>query len=88
MPSTRKMSRHARTRCQQRAVTELMLQLLREYGETEHVGNGCRKRSLTRQAKKRVRRQLQATLSHYDSLADTYLVESDDGQIVTVGHRY
>jgi hypothetical protein len=73
---------------QQRAIPGQLLPLVLEYGRHEHAGDGCQRWRLTRKAVLKMRRDLKAIMSQLDSAQDTYLIESGDGAIVTVGHVY
>ena len=82
------LTQHAQLRMQQRAVPESMVSLLFEYGDYQQAGDGCLKVALTRKGARRLRRDLQTLMGQLDSLQNTYLVESPDGAVITVGHQY
>lgn len=82
------LTKHALQRLQQRAIPESMLSLLFAYGDYQRAGGGCVKVALTRKGAKRLRRDLQTLLGQFDSLRNTYLVESPDGAVITVGHQH
>lgn len=82
------LTKHAQRRLQQRAIPESMLPLLYQYGDCKHAGDGCKKIIMTRKGAKRLHRDLQTLLGQFDSLRNTYLVESPDGAVITVGHQY
>jgi len=82
------LTKHAQRRLQQRAIPEPMLSLLFQYGDCRNAGDGCMKITLTRKGAKRLHRDLQTLLGQFDSLRNTYLVESPDGAVITVGHQH
>jgi len=78
---------HARTRAQQRSLPPAIINWLLQFGhETRH--NGADVFCFDKQSRKRLMRFLGATaFRRIEDLLDAYVVVSDDGQILTVGHR-
>ena len=79
-------SDHAEKRMQQRAIPELAIELLQIYGCIEH-SQGASIRYFDKRARQQVNRALKALVSDLDRLADLYIVESNQGVVVTAGHR-
>lgn len=80
---------HARVRMQQRGVPPLILEWLLQYGATAYDGHGARIRYFDKHAKQQIRRAKgDVVLRRLHELFDSYAVVSEDGAVVTVGHRY
>lgn len=78
---------HAQTRLQQRAIPQEAVETLLAYGERRRRG-GADVYFLSRSARTRVQGALGK--ERYNRLSrslDTYLVMSDDGQLITAAHR-
>ena len=83
------VSSHARARMQQRGIGADALERLLEYGTERHDHHGAvllffdkaAQRRLERHADERTRKQL-------SRFARVYAVVANDGEVVTVGHRY
>lgn len=83
------MSKHAEVRSQQRGIPPLIINWLKDFGELTHDHNGAvilyfTKKS-KRQLEKAVGREVICRLSEW---LDSYAVQSLDGNLITVGHRY
>ena len=79
---------HAQARLQQRAIPEEAVDILLAYGERRRRG-GADVYFLTRSARQRC--QVALGRKAYNKLSrslDTYLVMSDDGQLITAAHRH
>ena len=82
-------TKHAAVRMQQRGIPPLILEWLLEYGATTYDGHGGRIRYFDKQAKQRIRHSKgEIVLRRLHELFDSYAVVSNDGAVVTVGHRY
>ena len=80
-------SRHAEIRMKQRAIPQLMFDLVRRHGRQERQ-NGSSIRYLDKRGRKRALKELQDAIERFEKCADTYIVESsEDGTAITVGHR-
>lgn len=83
------LTKHARTRMQQRGISKSVLGLLYTYGRDVERGRHEALIYFDKQArelvKKAVSRQEYASL---DKKLNAYLVEGSDGAVLTVGHRY
>ena len=83
------MSSHARTRLAQRNIPALMLWLVDEYGETIQQ-DGATVKVLKSRGKEKARSIVKVILERWDTLQDTYFVESrgDSACVVTAGIRH
>lgn len=81
------MSGHAAKRQQQRAITDLEVELLMMYGREVHHGEGRVMTYLDKKGYKRLERDVRRIAQKLERLRDEFLIESDD-VVVTVGHRY
>lgn len=81
-------STHASVRMQQRCVPRSVVNLLLAYGEEARTANGfiCYFNKRSRQCMKR--NLPPAASSKIDRYWNCYLVENDDGKLITVGYRY
>jgi hypothetical protein len=80
---------HARLRMQQRGVRREVVELLLQFGSRAYDGHGAQIRYFDGRACKRIRRAMgDEALRRYHDRLDSYAVVANDGQIVTVGHRY
>ena len=82
------LSKHANSRCQQRAISPMMIDLLLQFGSREKAGDGASKVYFD----KADRRQVKAYAGPFvarvlDEHLDLYAVVGDDDKIITVGHR-
>ena len=83
------VTRHAQVRMQQRGVPSLILAWLLKYGATEHDGHGGHVRYFDKASKRRIGREAGViVLRRMHELFDSYAVVANDGDVVTVGHRY
>ena len=82
------LSRHARTRMQQRSIPPIIVAPIWEYGcNIRH--DGASVYFLNREARNRLKRHIGARpYAQMENRLDAYVVVSDDGTIVTVGWRY
>jgi len=81
-------SNHASVRMQQRCIPESVLHLLTVYGDETRTVKGviCYFSKRSRQC---IYRELpRAVTKNFARYRNCYLIESDDGTIVTVGRRY
>jgi hypothetical protein len=83
------LSNHAQRRMQQRGIPQQVVQWLREHGTTVHDHRGCCIRFMDKSARRRLARVIPVDqYRRHEKKLNTYLVESADGMIVTVGHRH
>ena len=79
---------HARSRSQQRAIPEVVLDGLLSYGKAVHDHHGSLIVFFDHRAKNRLRREWgELEFRHYEAKLDAYAVLAPDGSVVTVGHR-
>ena len=79
---------HARTRSQQRAIPEVVLESLLSMGKTAHDHRGSCIVYFDHRAKSRLRHLLgESDYRRYENKLDAYAVVGNDGSVVTVGHR-
>lgn len=81
-------TRHAEARLQQRAIPAFVVDLLERFGSTTRCG-GADRLFFDKPGRKRLERYLGGarSLRLIRPLLDLYAVVSDDGRVVTVGHR-
>lgn len=79
---------HAEARMQQRGISQHAVDVLMTYGEYRRH-RGAEVCYLTRQSRTRMLKDLgkQAFLK-LEKVLDAYLVVSDDGDVITAGHRH
>jgi len=82
-----KASTHATTRCQQRGVPPLVVDLLLRFGRREHDHKGAEIVFFDRRAKKEVDSYTGGSIGKLSEQMDSYAVVSD-GCVITVGVRY
>lgn len=85
--STPRLTPHARVRMRQRAVPELALALLLDYGDERLERDGDRVRYFTRRTLDRLADDLDRLRKNLGHLRDLTAVELDDGRIKTVMWR-
>jgi hypothetical protein len=78
---------HATQRAQQRSVPHAIVAWLQEYGAVEY-SNDARKRFFDKRSRERLGNALgHEVVKRLGNLLNCYLVESEDGRIITVAHR-
>lgn len=83
-----KLTKHARTRLQQRAIPPLIIEWLCKYGCRLKGMNGTTVCFFDRESRRSLAAEVgQVVVRRLADLMDTYLVMSGDS-IVTIGHRY
>jgi hypothetical protein len=80
------LTHHAAQRLQQRAIPRSALEVLRRYGRTEY-SNGARIRFFDKRAWRQVLSLGGALVMDSERLANMYIVENQEGVVVTAGHR-
>lgn len=84
----RHLTRHASSRLQQRGIPADALRSLLTFGRTTHDHQGASIVFLDHRSRDRIRRTMgAAAYQRIEPHLDTYAVVSQDGSIVTVGHR-
>ena len=77
---------HAQTRCQQRAIPHEVVDTLLAYGERRRH-RGADVYFLDKPARSRAAAALGNRYTRLEKRLNTYLVVSDDGQLITAGRR-
>lgn len=82
------ISRHAHERRQQRAIPELMIDLLLQFGSSERVGLGVCKIFFDKPSRRRVKAYAGPLASFLEQHLDLYAVVAEENmKVITVGHR-
>ena len=80
---------HAQARMRQRGLPPLVLHWLDDYGDERHDGHGAVIRHFTRQARRRLERDVgREPVRRMHEYLDAYAVYGNNGGLITVGHRY
>jgi len=80
---------HAQKRCQQRAIPNMVLDLLIDIGNIKYNKGGATIFYLSKTGKDHARRLLKSMhFSQTDHCLNAYLVMASDGSIITTGHLY
>lgn len=82
-----KMTQHASVRSQQRAIPPLLIDLLMQFGSSEKSGSGASKLFFDKADRRRLRAYAGPLARSLDEHLDLFAVVSEDGSVVTVGHR-
>ena len=80
-------TKHASSRCQQRAISPMLIDLLLQFGSSEKAGSGACKIFFDKADRRRVKAYAGTFARLLDEHLDLYAVVGEDGQIITVGHR-
>lgn len=81
-------SRHASTRMQQRAVPPLVVQWLAQFGARQRARDSAELVYFDKAARRRLIQAFgEVVVRRLGPLLDAYLVQADDGDVVTVGWR-
>ena len=82
------LSHHAQQRSQQRAIPPSVIEILLDFGMVEHSNRGLEILYFNKDGKRAAMMQMKAIgMRNSDHYLNAYLLESSDGNIVTVGHR-
>jgi hypothetical protein len=81
------LSRHACERRQQRAIPEMMIDLLLQFGSSESAGSGASKMFFDKTSRRRVKAYAGPLASLLEDHLDVYAIVSTDMTVITVGHR-
>ncbi|MCZ2151050.1 MAG: DUF4258 domain-containing protein [Bryobacterales bacterium] len=80
-----RLTEHARTRMQKRAISPSVIEALLDFGQEEHDHHGGCILYFDKAARRRLERKcLDRMLNRY---LDAYAVLAETGEIITVGHR-
>jgi hypothetical protein len=81
------LTKHGRTRAQQRGIPPLVVDLLLDFGRIEYSGDGTVKHFLDKRACQRLRAYAGPLASLLEAHLGCYIVVGEHGRIVTVAHR-
>ncbi len=81
------MTKHAQTRSQQRGISPMMVDLLRQFGVKEPAGSGATKVFLNKEGKRKLTAYAGRLASHLQQHLDIYAVLSAEDEVITVAHR-
>ena len=84
MKTNFRMTPHARWRAQQRAIPTEIIPVLIALGAEKPQKGGTSEVCMTDDVERRLRR----ITKRLDSLRNSYFILSDDGTVITVGHRH
>jgi hypothetical protein len=81
------LTTHARVRMQQRGIPESALDVLLEYGREAHDHRGAVIVLFDKRSRGHLRRRIGDRFRKVERWLNAYAVLSDDGAVITVGHR-
>lgn len=81
------ISRHAKERRQQRAIPNMMIDLLLQFGSSESAGPGTSMMFFDKVSRRRVKAYAGQLANILNEHLDLYAVVGDDMKVITVGHR-
>lgn len=82
------LTRHAKTRMQQRGIPQSALECLLDYGRFQYDHHGAAIVFLDKAARRRLARDLKSRSLPREKHLDACAVVATDGTVTTVGHRY
>jgi hypothetical protein len=82
------LSSHAHRRSAQRAIPELLMDLLVQYGDMREQRGGTVVLEWSPSTAKWMRNQLKEIFAHWDQQEHVYTVAAADGSVITAAHRY
>ena len=82
------LSRHARTRMQQRGISAATVDALLSFGRTAHAGGGRDIVFFDKRARKRLACAGVIPSSEAERICKSYAIVESDGAVITGGHRY
>ncbi|WP_197338869.1 hypothetical protein [Ralstonia solanacearum] len=81
-------SKHAKKRCQQRAISDACIPVIEDFGDAEYDGRGAIRITMTKQAMRRLY-QAYGRTQQFERLENIYIVISArDHTVITTGHSY
>lgn len=82
------LSRHANERSHQRAIPEMMIDLLLQFGASERAGSGICKMFFDKPSRRRIKVYAGPLASFFEQHLDLYAVVCEENmKVITVGHR-
>lgn len=82
-----RLTKHAQTRFQQRAIAPMLIDLLLQFGSTERSGTGVSKVFFDKSSRRKVKAYAGSLARLLDDHLDVYAVVTDDMTVITAGHR-
>ncbi len=80
-------TKHAELRLRQRAIPAIILEWLDEFG-AHTKQNGSELVFFDQESRRRLQRYLGRLYARVEEFLDAYAILSQDGDVITVGHRY
>ncbi|AWI77726.1 hypothetical protein CEW83_14170 [Parazoarcus communis] len=80
------MTKHAAVRAQQRAIPQIVIDLLREFGRAEPAGKGASKLFFDKRARRKVETYAGPLAAAIDEHLGVFAVVGPDDKVITVGH--
>lgn len=81
------VSRHAQVRSKQRAIPEIMIDLLLQFGSSQSTGTGVCKMFFDKVSRRRVKTYAGPLADSLEEHMDLYAVVGHDMKVITVGYR-
>ena len=81
------LTKHAQTRSQQRAIPQMLIDLLLEFDSSERSGSGVSKVFFDKASRRKVKAYAGPLARILDDHLDIYAVVTDDLTVITTGHR-
>ena len=81
------LTRHAATRCQQRGLPPMLLDVLMQCGSSVPAGDGAVKVFIDKAARRRIKVYAGPLASTLHEYLDVYAIVAADGQVITAAHR-
>ncbi|MDR1853377.1 MAG: hypothetical protein LBR05_00525 [Azoarcus sp.] len=81
-------SQHATVRLQQRGISPLVVDLLRDFGKSVPAGDGASKLFFDKAARKKLKAYAGSIARFLEEHLNVYAVVAADDRLITVGHLY
>ena len=81
------LTRHARTRMQQRGIPAATLDVLLDFGSAKPAGGGRDIVFFDKKARRRLARANELAAAEAERVFKSYAIVESDGTVITVGHR-
>ena len=81
------LSNHASIRCQQRAISPMLLDLLLQFGSSERAGTGVSRVFFDKSSRRKIKAYAGSLAGFLDEHLDVYAVVTNDQKVITTGHR-
>jgi hypothetical protein len=81
------LTKHAQIRAQQRAIPQMLIDLLLQFGSSERSGTGVTKVFFDKTSRRKVKAYAGPLARLLDDHLDVYAVVTDDLTVITAGHR-